>query len=61
MGVEVIKSWPTRQSQDVVWPTCLTFSIIYFSSDVSYHLMFELKIFASDKENMTSVILLYVN
>lgn len=50
MGVEVIKSWPTRQSWDVVWPTCLTFSIIYFSSDVSYHLMFELKILASDEE-----------
>lgn len=50
MGVEVIKSWPTRQSRDVVWPTCLTFSIIYFSSYVSYDLMFELQIFASDKE-----------
>lgn len=61
MGVEVIKSWPTRQSRDVVWPTCLTFSIIYFSSDVSYHLMFELKIFASDKEKHDIVILLYVN
>lgn len=50
MGVEVIKSWPTGQSRDVVWPTCLTFSIIYFSSDVSYHLMFELKFLASDEE-----------